>query len=353
MAYSLGNGIWDSIFAVPTAVVDRHIKLCSPLSLKILLLLLRTQGQMELDALADMLGQSRTDVQDALNYWVIHGIIVSEKGTAPHAEPGAPVLRYTAAPQPQEALPTPPEMGKTDSIPISAIPDAEERKIVTITQMRHRLSTQEINDMAARDNSIGHLLQETQQILGDTLSPIFSDLIVGLYSYYGMSPDMILMLVQYCVSINKKSVRFIEKVAANWLEQGIDSHEKAEAQILRATQHDQIENRVKSAFGIYDRTLVPSEKKFIAAWTDDYHYDVPLIQLAFERAVESKGKLSFAYINGILSNWHQKGIRSLQEAQREIAEGKNKSTAPRDKQKPASYDREALENMLTHGDLTK
>ena len=345
MAYTFGNGLWSGVFAVPNAIVDQHIKLCNPLSLKILLLLLRAQGQLTVDNLAELLGQTRTDVQDALNYWVMHGII-GQGNSLPIAPQTAPeaVLRYTVTP---EEVPA--------QAPVAPAPtEPEERKVVTITQTRPRLSTQEINDMAAKNDTIGHLLQETQQIMGDILPPIFSDLIVGLYSYYDMSPDLILMLVQYCVSIGKKSVRFIEKVAANWLEQGIDSHEKAEAQILRAMQQSQMENRVKTAFGIYDRTLVLSEKKFIATWVDEFHFDLPLIQLAFERTVETKGKLSFAYINGILSNWHQKGLTTPQQALQDMAEGKKVATTGREAGKTAaSYDISALENMLTHGDLGK
>ena len=44
MSYLIDSGIWSSVFAVPTAVVDDHIKMCSPLSLKILLLMLRHSG---------------------------------------------------------------------------------------------------------------------------------------------------------------------------------------------------------------------------------------------------------------------------------------------------------------------
>ena len=33
MSYLIDSGIWSSVFAVPTAVVDDHIKMCSPLSL--------------------------------------------------------------------------------------------------------------------------------------------------------------------------------------------------------------------------------------------------------------------------------------------------------------------------------
>ena len=45
MAYQLSFGIWGELFAVPTAIVDQHIQLCSAASLKALLVLLRQGGR--------------------------------------------------------------------------------------------------------------------------------------------------------------------------------------------------------------------------------------------------------------------------------------------------------------------
>lgn len=39
-----------------------------------------------------------------------------------------------------------------------------------------------------------------------------------------------------------------------------------------------------------------------------------MIRLAYERAVENTGKLSFAYINKVLQNWHREGVRTAADA---------------------------------------
>ena len=36
-----------------------------------------------------------------------------------------------------------------------------------------------------------------------------------------------------------------------------------------------------------------------------------MIKESYERCIDSKGKLSFAYINGILSDWFKKGYKTL------------------------------------------
>ena len=44
-SYEIDFGPWGSIFPVPCAVADRHLKLCSEKQLKVLLLALRDGGR--------------------------------------------------------------------------------------------------------------------------------------------------------------------------------------------------------------------------------------------------------------------------------------------------------------------
>ncbi|MFQ8601441.1 MAG: helicase DnaB, partial [Oscillospiraceae bacterium] len=71
MGYSIHLGAWNSVFAVPSCVVDEHIRLAGAASLKVLLYLLRNAGN-PIDAaqISSALALSEADIQDALNYWV-------------------------------------------------------------------------------------------------------------------------------------------------------------------------------------------------------------------------------------------------------------------------------------------
>lgn len=346
MGYHIGNGIWEGVFAVPNQVADQHLKLASGLAVKVLLLLLRRGGDVAPREMAELLGHALEDIQDAVNYWISHGVLAETAGELLAATPPPaqrPVLQYEQVP-PAEAIPAP--------APPQVPELSGDRKVAILSNSRQKLTTQEINEMAEQDENIGYLLQETQAVLGKTLTPVATDTVAALYSYYGMQPDMILMLIHYCVSIGKDSMRYIETVAADWLKKGVDSHEKAETEILRLTQKDQMENKVKTAFGIYDRTLITKEKEYIQTWIRSYKMDLAVIQLAFERTVETKGKLSFPYINGILTNWHGKGITTTALAMQEIRDNKDSKTSKgADQGKGSSYDIGELEDMISYGDL--
>jgi len=356
MSFLLEKAVWSSIFAVPSDIVDRHIKLCGETALKVLLVLLRHGGKVETEELARLLGRPQADILDAILYWQQAGVLSAEEqeGAPPEQrqEPVSTVL--TEKTETVSALPAGPAVLKYTEIPNPAEDSPRERKVQTLSRSRGRLTTQEINQMAKVDEAIGYLLQESQSVLGRPLTPVATDTIVALYSYYGMQPDLVLMLLQYCFTVGKDNMRYVEKVAATWLEKGVDSHEKAEQEILRATQFTSVEHKVKSAFGIYDRKLVSSEQNYIGVWVNDFQFDLEMISLAFERAVEQKGKLSFPYINGILSNWYAKGIDSPAKALQEM-QTKSKSGAYAGAQKQpsskASYDIEEIKRRVTNQSL--
>ncbi|MGI6404214.1 MAG: DnaD domain protein [Oscillospiraceae bacterium] len=339
MTYYVDGPLWSSAFAVPSTIVDQHLKLCGGASLKVLLLLLRRGGDADLGEIASFLNLPAADVQDAINYWVHLGVLRQTqesdavRPSAPAPAPAAAVLSYTEEKdKPEKASPA---LSPTPAMPME----------------RRRLSTREINEMGKQDQNIAYLLQEAQGVLGKPLTPVSTDTIVALYSYYGMQPDLILMLLQYCISMGKDNMRYVEKVAASWIEAGIDTHEKAEKEILRATRRQGAEEQVRRLMGIYDRALVSSEREYIRCWTEDMNCSMELIGLAYERTIEQKGKLSFAYLNGILQNWRSKGITTVKQAREEILQNAGKwkrEKAPAPAKSAASYDMEELER-LTYG----
>lgn len=338
MSYYVDGPLWSSAFAVPGSIVDQHLKLCGGASLKVLLFLLRRGGDADLGEVASFLNLPQADVQDAVNYWVHLGVL-RQMEEAPHSKPSVPapsaaILSYT---EEQEEPPEEPKLQSPEKPPVRI--------------QRRRLTTRQINEMGRQDQNIAYLLQEAQGVLGKPLTPVSTDTIAALYSYYGMQPDLVLMLLQYCVSMGKDNMRYVEKVAAGWIEAGIDSHEKAEGEILRATRRQSAEEKVRRLMGIYDRALVGSEREFIRIWTEELRFSIELIGLAYERTVEQKGKLSFAYLNGILQNWRAKGISTVKQAREEMQQNLGKwkrEQSPAPAKSEASYDMEELER-LTYG----
>lgn len=331
MAFCVNMGPWGSVFAVPSRVVDEHIRMCGAASLKALLILLRNQERaVEIDELASIIGLSHADTRDAVNYWISAGIISDSEA------PDMCVKSDNITPareQPATAV-------RADEKHMDGV------RITTISS-RPKLTSSEISDMAKNDKNVRFLLEEAERILCSLLSRTETETIVSLYTYNGIPADVLLMVLSYCVSTGKANMNYFAKTACNWLEQGVDTHEKAEEHIKRLTERKSNEGAVMSAFGIRERKLSKKEQGYIDKWCGEYGFDIAMIRLAYERTVDSIGEISFPYTDKILSTWRQKGFTTPRQAAEEKKEDAPK-TAKQGGPAP-SYDMDRWKNSVLYG----
>ena len=81
MNYNINLGGWNSIFAVPSDVVDKYIKIASGSNIKVLLYFLRHCGELLNDEIiATALSMNEEDVKDALTFWVQVGLLTMSDG---------------------------------------------------------------------------------------------------------------------------------------------------------------------------------------------------------------------------------------------------------------------------------
>ena len=290
MAYTIDFGPWGSIFAVPAAVADRHLKFCSEAQLKVLLLALR-QGQSPVDTagIAGRLGLTETEVDDCLQYWQ-----------------EARLFTEGSAPQPEKAGPAPAEPPKK----------TVEEGVTTIRSRGH-LSPGEVNALLREDKRFAGLAAELEKARGSVLSPSEREILAYLCGSLELTPEYLLVAAAYCRDRGKKKMSYLEKMVAGWLEEGIDTYEKAEVHIRRLTRQEDDEGRIRRLFGLPERALTAREKACINRWCGEYMTPDALIKLAYDRAVEATGKVSFAYIDKVLAAWTAKGITTVEAAEAE------------------------------------
>ena len=290
MAYTIDFGPWGSIFAVPAAVADRHLKFCSEAQLKVLLLALR-QGQSPVDTagIAGRLGLTETEVDDCLQYWQ-----------------EAQLFTEGSAPQPEKAGPAPAEPPKK----------TVEEGVTTIRSRGH-LSPGEVNALLREDKRFAGLAAELEKARGSVLSPSEREILAYLCGSLELTPEYLLVAAAYCRDRGKKKMSYLEKMVAGWLEEGIDTYEKAEVHIRRLTRQEDDEGRIRRLFGLPERALTARDKACINRWCGEYMTPDALIKLAYDRAVEATGKVSFAYIDKVLAAWTAKGITTVEAAEAE------------------------------------
>ena len=358
MSIKLDLGAWNSIFAVPSKVVDEGLKFSDGVKLKILLFVLRNSGsEFDENKISDVTGVNVTDIPEALDYWVSMGILKCDDGTYfPSSDSNEAVnnannikvqsensykeesesLLPVIKPEKQTNLNTANTSQETKE------QEAEPKKHFTVAKPQkpdYVFTSQRL----AVDEELKILVEEAQMALGKTLSNSDCSTLLMLKDTCGLPLDVILMLIQYCISIDKGNMRTVEKIGIAWADDGIYSVEAADNKIRLAKQLNKYFSIVSSAFGLQN-VGSPTKKQleYSQRWIGDWKFSPEMLREAYERCVDSKGTMKFNYIDGILKRWHGSNIESPSEL-KQFESGSNKATTKSTRK--ASYDIDELEKI--------
>lgn len=194
---------------------------------------------------------------------------------------------------------------------------------------------------AKEDAGFAAVVQEAQKVLGHVLSSSDLKRLFGIYDYLALPPEVILMLLNHCVSTSRNrrpSMRFIEKEAYVWANREILSLEQAEEYIRRSRERREDIDRAKEALNIRGRELTATEGKYIAAWLD-MGFGEDCLSIAYDRTVTNTGALKWGYMNKILISWHEKGIHTAAQVQEKDGRRKSAPQPAKAGDKPIDMDK--------------
>ncbi|MBP3362070.1 MAG: DnaD domain protein [Clostridia bacterium] len=278
--------------AVSTRLIDEVFPTTNAVFIKVylhILMLSATGSEIVFSVIADRLQLLESDVLQAVRYWQNMGVIqVLDDGVAD----------TSAAP--------PPSVSEADE-------KSDEHPMYDIGEISKHIEDNE---------KLSEMMQLSQEVLGRTLSSAEMKSLYWFYDKLEFSPEVILMLLEYCVSIGKKSMTYIERVASGWHKRGLDSIEAVESFLNENETKKKYMNNLKQLFGIRERSLTGIEEEYLEKWHDTLDMSEEMIALAYEYCILRINKISFPYMDKIISNWHEKGISTIPEAEKENEEFK-------------------------------
>ena len=190
----------------------------------------------------------------------------------------------------------------------------EEKRI--LPGERPNYSERDVLQAVDTEPSFRSLFGEVQRLLGRNLNTEELKILLGFVRYLGLPEDVISVLVCYCKDrarqqgkLRNPSLRTIEKEAYAWAERGIDTMEEAAAYIQSRNLRNSRITRVMNILQIRNRNLTPGEEKYAQSWLD-MGFDEESIAMAYERTCINIGTLNWAYMNKILTRWHQAGLHT-------------------------------------------
>lgn len=277
--------------------VDNFMEKARGEFIKVYILGLRFMSSGELgvssEIIASKLNLLETDVLNAWSYWAEEGIIKFKKLD---------------------------NLGNYDVEFLDFVEEVESKSKVNIVE---ELS----------DNKVKDLLKSIEKLLGRILSPKEVSLYLSFMKDFNFSPEVIVLLVDYCISKGKNDSRYIEKIGMNWNDNNIKSLE--DAQTFIKFHEDKWINirKVLKYLGIQSGEVMKPQEEMIEKWLLTYNFPLDVIFKSCDICFQRINKAEFKYIDSILKNWYEAGIKSTEDV-----DSKNTSSFKKEgKSKYADY----------------
>lgn len=293
MEYFLNTGILGGIFAVPNSVVDNYIKLANEASIKVLLYVLRNDNQnISASVISDALNISENQVEEAFVFWENANIFQKTQNTEP-------VINNIS----QQIKPAP--------VPVSEPKHVQPKKTIQQDRADYNINPSEIAKRIESSEDMKCLFTMSEQAFARPLNHTEQRGLIWIHDYLGLSTEVILMLVTFCISADKGNIKYIEAVAKDWAEREISNLELAQNEIKRLEESQSFNKKIMKIFAM-NRKPTSKQQEFIDIWKEK-KYSIELIEYAYEKTIESIDKLNFPYLNKILENWYAQGLMTKEQ----------------------------------------
>lgn len=152
-----------------------------------------------------------------------------------------------------------------------------------------------------------------EQYLKRPLTSAEQEDFVYYYDTLKFSSDLIIYLLEYCISKGSFSRHYMRKVALGWAESGVST-------VAQAKQESNLYNKnyftILNTFGIKGRSPAGPEIEIMSRWFNEYDFTLDIIVEACNRTIRQIHQPSFEYANKILRQWNKNGVSSLDDVKR-------------------------------------
>ena len=286
----------NGVTLIENTFIDRYMPEANGEYVKLYLYLLRCAGagrELSVSSIADFFDHTEKDVRRALLYWEKLRLLKLQYDSNGAISDilfldGSDESSPEAAQMPQA---DPEEMEKPTAPARTAISPARRKELKEQQQIKQ-------------------LVFVGGQYLSRPLTTTEINVLLYCYDALHFSEDLIEYLMEYCASKGNPGVRYMEKVAREWYEEGITSVEDAKLSSAAFTRKYYV---IMQAMGIGSRMPAPAEKAIMDRWLDEYGFSEDLIVQACNRTILATHQPSFSYADSILKKWKNENVISLED----------------------------------------
>lgn len=165
---------------------------------------------------------------------------------------------------------------------------------------------------ALNEDSTNGMLRDIESLLAKPLSPKEMTTYLSWQKDFNFSSELILILIEYCVSKGKSDYRYIEKVAIAWHTMKITNIEQAQNYIKQTEDKWVKIKQILTYLGIKNMELMKPQEEMLEKWILTYNFSIDIIKKACDVCFQRLNRADFKYIDGILSSWNKDNLRTIE-----------------------------------------
>lgn len=187
------------------------------------------------------------------------------------------------------------------------------------------------------------------QYFQGVMSPSWYSNIDLWFKKYGFDEQVMVSLFDYCFNRSALHTNYIQAVADTWSSHGVKTYNDLELYSQKNEGIAKIKKSIAKKLGRYT-PFTEYEDAYIDKWILDYNYSLDIINVALKKST-TKVNPSFAYIDKIISDWHERNLKTVDEIEKFMSEFKKQSKKIETLKKQTNYNNYNKRNYENLNDL--
>lgn len=129
---------------------------------------------------------------------------------------------------------------------------------------------------------------------------------------FNMNPDVIEKAFFYAVEQKGiRKINYVEGIIRNWYDAGLTTIDAVLDHLKDIDGNFYRYQKVMKSLGLHNRPTKKDEKLLIDKWFDEYNFSMEIVLMGCD--TDKNVKPSISYVNGTLSSWFEKGVKTVED----------------------------------------
>lgn len=177
------------------------------------------------------------------------------------------------------------------------------------------------------------------------MSPSWYNDIDLWFKKYSFDEQVMIALFRYCFERSALHRNYIQTVADAWHKNKIETFTDLDLYYQKQEKMSKIKKSISKKLGL-NRPLTQYEEAYIEKWVVDFNFALDVIEIALKRTT-SKANPSFDYLDKMICDWNDRGLKTASDVQEFLIQMKNKTKDIKALEKKSynNYEQRSYDNL--------